>query len=449
MATLDRTDGLSALAPVSPISASNAYRAYVLFLIWLVLLFRIVDLQIIAVLMEGIRKEFSISDTQLGFLTGVAFAVFYGTLGIPVAWLADHGNRRNIIVVALSLWSFMTALCGTVTSFAGLFLARMAVGVGEAGGTPPSYSLIYDYFSERRRATIFAMLNSSVPAGVFVGLLMGGYVNATFGWRAAFVVAGAPGLLVAALIALTLREPARRKPAVPDVNARPALGKSLKYLLTVRSYRHLVLGSSLFTLGALGSGIWIPSFFVRVHGMTMADASTWLAFIYGGGGLLGVLLGGHIADSAAKRTGDKRWYAWLPAVTTVAIMPFAFFVYLWPGAMAALLMQTGTTILMHMWMGPIYGTVQGLAGASRRATAAALNMLAVNLIGYALGPLLVGLASDFFSPLVGSESLRYSLLTVVVVAYAWAAAHFFLAAKTLRQDLLRAEGGTSAEAVSR
>jgi MFS family permease len=177
--------------------------------------------------------------------------------------------------------------------------------------------------------------------------------------------------------------------------------------------------------------------------MSMADASTWLAFIYGGGGLLGVLVGGHIADTAARRTDDKRWFAWLPAVTTVAILPFAFFVYLWPGALAAMLMQTGTTILMHMWMGPIYGTVQGLAGANRRATAAAFNMLAVNLIGYGMGPLLVGLASDFFSARVGQQSLRYSLLAVVVVSYSWAAVHFFLAAKTLRQDLVRAETDTS------
>jgi predicted MFS family arabinose efflux permease len=414
---------------------TKLYLAYALGLIWLVLLFRVVDLQIVATLLEGIRKEFAVSDTQLGLLTGFAFAIFYGSLGIPIARLADTGNRRNIIAVALALWSAMTTLCGCATGFWWLLAARMGVGVGEAGGSPPAYSLICDYFGPKRRATIFAVLNSAVPAGVFVGLLVGGYIVTSFGWRAAFFVVGAPGVLLAVLIALTLREPQRRMHQALDRRISSGVGGCLKFLVSMPSYRHLVLGSSLFTLGAMGSGIWIPSFFVRVHGMSMHDASTGLAIIYGAGGIVGVLVGGHLADTTARRTADPRWFAWVPAISTFAILPFAFLVYLWPSAKPAMMMQIGITVLMHMWMGPAYGTVQSLAGASRRAMAAALNMMVVNLIGYGFGPLLVGMASDWLRPTLGAQSLRYALLAVVVFAYGWAGIHFTLAAKSLRQDL--------------
>jgi MFS family permease len=426
--------------PAAAVPAVDAYRAYVLALIWVVLLLRFIDLQIISVLLESIKKEFAVSDTQLGLLTGFAFSVLYGLLGVPVAWLADRSNRSNIITVALALWSLMTALCGLATSFATLFLARVGVGVGEAGGTAPAYSLISDYFSAKRRATVFAILNSAVPVGVFAGFLVGGVVSTHFGWRAAFVAVGLPGILLALLVRLTLREPTRGRleKSGAVVTAVP-LSDALRHLLKVRSYRHFVLGSSIFTMGAMGSGIWIASFFVRVHGMPIGEVATWLAWIYGAGGLAGALLGGMLADRLVDRTGDRRWYAWLPAISTFSILPFAFFVYLWPHPTQALLAHIGTTFLMHFWMGPLYGTVQGLAGVKRRAMAAAINMLAVNLIAYAMGPLLVGLASDFFSARLGNESLRYSILSVVVAAYAWAGLHFLLAGRTLHQDLHGAE----------
>jgi predicted MFS family arabinose efflux permease len=200
-----------------------------------------------------------------------------------------------------------------------------------------------------------------------------------------------------------------------------------------------VLATTIFTLGAIGSGIWIPSFFVRVHGMPNAEVAVWLAFIYGGGGVVGAMLGGFLADRLAKRHDDPRWYAWLSAIAAAAILPFSFFVYLWPEARTALLVHVCTTILMHSWMGPAYGTVQSLAGVSRRAMAAAVNGLAVNLLALGLGPLIVGAASDYFSARFGENSLRYSILTVVVVCYSWAALHFFLASHTLRQDLAAAD----------
>ena len=423
----------------SAFRVSRDYLNYVVAVLWVVMLLRFVDLQIVAVLLESIRREFEVSDTLLGLMTGSAFAIFYGTLGVPIAWLADRYNRRNIIVAAVGLWSAMTALCGLAGSFTSLFIARMGVGVGEAGGQPPAYSLVSDYVPPEKRSSVFAILNSAVPFGVFCGFIIGGWVNQHYGWRAAFMVVGLPGVLIALLIWLTVREPPRGLSDNRTDVAPVPLGESLGYLWRTRSYRHLVLATTIFTLGAIGSGIWIPSFFVRVHDMANAEVAVWLAFIYGGGGVLGAMLGGYLADRLVARNNDKRWYTWLSAIAAAAILPFSFFVYLWPDPVTALLVHIGTTILMHSWMGPAYGTVQSVAGLPRRAMAAAVNGFAVNLLALGLGPLIVGAASDYFNARFGENSLRYSILAVVVVCYSWAALHFFLASRTLRQDLAAAD----------
>jgi MFS family permease len=427
-----------AAAPGTSFSVSKAYLNYVLVLVWIVMLLRFVDIQIIAALLESIRREFSFSDTQLGLLSGAAFALFYGTLGIPVAWLADRYNRRNIMVIALGLWSAMTALCGLAVGFWSLFLARIGVGVGEAGGQPPAYSMMSDYFPSERRSSVFAILNTSVPAGVFTGFIVGGWVNEYYGWRAAFLCVGVPGVLLALLIRLTVREPPRgwsenRTHAAAEPS--PGLKETLKYLWQVKTYRYLVLATSIFTLGAFGSGIWIPSFFQRVHGMGAAETNTWLAFIYGGGGVFGAALGGYLADHLARKTGDQRWPLWVSAIASISILPFSFFVYLWHDPIQALLVHTGTTTLMHMWMGPAYGTVQSLAGLRRRAMAAAINGLVVSLVAFGLGPTIIGIASDFFREGYGDDALRYSILAVVVSMYSLAALFFLIASRTVRRDL--------------
>lgn len=419
------------------------YRYYVIAAIWLVMLLRFVDLQIIAVLLESIRAEFHVSDTMLGLLGGTAFGLFYGVLGIPVAWLADRYNRRNLIAACLCIWSATTAACGFAGSFGTLLLARVGVGVGEAGGVPPSYSLVSDYFPPAKRSTIIAILNSAVPCGVFAGFIIGGYVNAQLGWRAALITVGAFGVLVALLVRLTVREPVRGASDASRSSAPPPpVRETLQYLWKLRSYRHLVLASSIFTFGAIGSGTWIASFFIRTHHMAPAQIGTWLAFIYGGGGLVGATLGGIVADRLARKWGDQRWQAWIPAVTTAAILPFSFFVYLWPNPVTALLVQVITACLMHSWMGPCYATIQNLASPNRRAMAAAVNLLVVNVIALGFGALIVGAASDFFKAQFGNDSLRYSILSIVVIAYTWAAVHFALASRTLRQDLREAGSGT-------
>jgi predicted MFS family arabinose efflux permease len=192
-------------------------------------------------------------------------------------------------------------------------------------------------------------------------------------------------------------------------------------------------------VGAYGSGIWLPSFFIRVHGMGIAEIGTWLAFIYGGGGAVGSMLGGYLTDRISKRTGDIRWNMRIPAISMICILPFSLFVYLWHDPILALLVHIGTTTLMHMYLGPAFGMVQGLAGINRRAMASAINLFMINLIALGFGPLIIGVASDYFSATYGAEALRYSILTVVVIAYTWASVHFYLASRTLREDIAYAE----------
>jgi predicted MFS family arabinose efflux permease len=270
---------------------------------------------------------------------------------------------------------------------------------------------------------------------VFAGYLIGGAINDRLGWRSTVLVLGVFGLVVAALLFLTVREPVRGIADGQSGVSAASVRETARYLWGKRAYRHFVSGASIAMLGTVGSGVWIISFFVRVHGMTPLQASTWIAFIYGIGGVIGALTGGAVADRLARSSGDARWQGWIPAIAVAAILPFSLFVYLWPNPITALLVHTGTTFLLHAWMGPCYGTVQTIAGPSRRAIASAVNVLVVNLLALGLGPLLVGAMSDYFNAAFGEGALRYSILALVVVTFPWAAVHFLLAARTLRQDL--------------
>jgi predicted MFS family arabinose efflux permease len=407
---------------------------YTVALVWLTLVLRVVDLQVVSVLLEPLRKEFQVSDTQLGLLSGFAFSVFYGVLGIPVAWLADRANRRNIIAVAIGLWSAMTMMCGLASSFPALLLARLGVGIGEAGGSAPAYSLVSDITDPARRARTFAFLSAAVPTGIFIGMAGGGWINAHYGWRNTFVAFGAVGLIVSLLVFTTLREPPR---LVRADEQRLSLRLTLKDLLGIGAYRHLVMASSLFTMGAVGSGIWIAAFFIRVHEIPPAKIAAWLGVIYGAAGVAGALLGGWLAERLQRRQGDAGWQTRLACLSTAAIIPIAGFVYLLESAWIALALHVVVVLLMHIWMGPTYGLVQTLAGPGRRATAAALNMLVINVLAYGAGPLLVGAVSDALAPQFGAASLRYAILLVVVVCYGWAAVHFARAGRTLIGDLQR------------
>jgi predicted MFS family arabinose efflux permease len=280
-----------------------------------------------------------------------------------------------------------------------------------------------------------AVLGMGVPLGVLVGFLVGGWVNEFFGWRMAFMVVGIPGVILALVLRITLREPPRGQYDTEQVGQTPPLLSTLCYLWKRPACRHLTLAASLAGLAGWGAGVWQPSFFMRLHGMSSGEAGTWLAFVFGLSGATGSMLGGSLGDRLFKATGDPRWYMRLSAAGIFLGIPFVFLVYLWPSPIPAFLFLIIPTISGHMYLGLVMAMLLGIAGARRRALASAIYNLVINLVAMGVGPLLVGISSDHLIPRYGDESLRYSILTVVVVATSWAAVHFLLANKTLREDL--------------
>ncbi|MFO1409130.1 MAG: MFS transporter [Steroidobacteraceae bacterium] len=429
-----------ATVPAAEPAEGAGYRRYVLALLLAVYVLSFVDRQILSVLLQAIKREFSFTDTELGLLGGIAFALFYSLVGLPLAVLADRINRRNLIAVALGLWSLMTAACGYAGGFVSLFLCRVGVGVGEAGGMPPSYSLISDYFPPARRGTALAVFGMGIPLGVLTGFLVGGWVNEYYGWRVAFRVVGIPGVVLALLLAATLREPPRgRYDPAPPPGAAPSILSTARFLWARRAVRHLCAAGALYGLAMWGAGVWQPAFFMRVHGMSSAQVGTWLALVFGLSGASGALLGGALGDRLYRASGDARWYAWISAGGVLVSVPFVFLVYLWPTPVPALLFLIVPTVFGHMYLGPAFALLLGMAGPRRRAVASSLYGLVLNLVSMGLGPLLVGFSSDRLQPRYGVLALRYSILVLVVTATSWAAIHFLCAARTLRADLAAAE----------
>jgi predicted MFS family arabinose efflux permease len=415
-----------------PASRWQSYRWYVLSLLWCVALLRFVDIQILAVLLEPIRAEFLLTDTELALLGGLAFALFYGVLGLPVAWLADRFDRRLIIAAAVTLWSLMTALCGFATNFATLFLARMGVGIGEAGAYPPSTSLLADYFPPALRGRAYAILAAAIPAGVFVGYLVGGTVSAQWGWRAALLVVGLPGMLLGMLVLLSVSEPVRGALDAPQDCAAPAFLPCMRGLLREPAYVHVVAGACLFTLGATGSGIWIASYFIRHHGFSGAQIGLWLALLYGAGGLCGALAGGWIAQRVARHPGETSAYARVCCWSLLGTLPFVPLVFLNADPHAALLWHIPIVVMMHMNTGPVLTLLQQIAGPPRRAVAHAVSVLVSNVVALPLGPLCVGLGSDYFTPKLGTQALGMAIAVLLAVTWPWSAWHFRQAAGKLQ-----------------
>ena len=434
--TIDKPDSVVIPDEHDDFSVTDRYRYFVLGMLITVGVFSWVDRQIFAVLLESIKQEFTFSDTQLGLLGGLAFGLFYATVGLPIAWLCDKFNRRNIIVIALGLWSLMTALCGTANSFMTLFLARMGVGVGEAGGSPPAQSMICDYFPPERRGFALGTYFMLIPLGTLVGFLVGGWVNEFFGWRTAFMVVGIPGVVYAVFLVFMLKEPPRGHSENRKITiSPPSLLSTIKYFLSRPTLRQVPIAGAIHGIGAWGGAIWLPAYFMRTHGMSSGEVGTWFAFIFGIAGAAGTFLGGYVVDRIVKTTGDSRWYMWFSALVILVSTPFSFVVYLWPTPVPALLILIIPVFIGHMFLGPVTATIQNLAGVRRRAMGAAFYLFLANMISMGFGPLIIGMTSDFFNAEYGNDSLRYSLLTLAVITSIWASVHFFLAARTLRQDL--------------
>jgi predicted MFS family arabinose efflux permease len=415
--------------------ASPGYRAWVLAALVVVYTFNFIDRQILSILLQPIKEDLGLSDTSLGFLTGFAFAIFYATLGIPIAMLADRWNRRTIISIALALWSGMTALSGLVTSFWQLAAARIGVGIGEAGGSPPAYSLISDYFPPERRATALAVYSMGLPFGILLGFLIGGWVNDLFDWRTAFFVVGLPGLLFAIVFRLTVREPERGAVDPARIAApAPPLAAVLAFLWSQGSLRHVVIGTTLIAFANYGFLTWTPAFLIRSHGLSVSATGTILALVIGVSGAIGMLAAGWGADRLARR--DARWMVWLPALAVLANAPgVAAMVLAGPVWLACAVMAVPAAMGM-LYLGPVLSLMQTLVAPRMRAVSGAFFLFVVNLVGMGLGPQAVGLLSDLLAPRFGADSLRYALL-IGVPASVWAAAHYWLAARHLEGDRVR------------
>ena len=417
----------------NPYTSARA-RYYALGLLTVVYTFNFVDRQLLSILQESIKADLLLSDQQLGLLTGFAFALFYTVAGIPIARYADRNNRRNVVAIAIALWSFMTAISGLVQNYLQLLLARIGVGVGEAGGSPPAHSMISDIFPPERRASALAFYSMGINFGILFGFLAGGWLNEFFDWRVAFFVVGAPGIVVALFVRYTLREPIRGlMEDRQDVATDTPFPEVLKLLWSRLSFRHLAIGGALNAFAGYSSSNWTASFMIRSHDMSTGELGTWLALIMGVGGAIGVFWGSYIAERLAKF--DVRWYMWMPTITGMICVPFMIATYVVEGAYTALIVSVVPGVLFNVYLGNSLAMTHALVGLRMRAVASAILFFLINLIGMGLGPWGVGLLSDMLSAELGSESLRYAMLYLLPAAMGWSAVHFLLASRTLQKDL--------------
>ncbi|ARS28722.1 MFS transporter [Sphingomonas sp. KC8] len=415
------------------LEASGTNRYYVLGLLALVYSFNTMDRTILSVLIEPIKAEFRVSDSQMGLATGLAFAVFNALAALPLGLLADRGNRRNVIVACLSVWSAMTAFGGMVTSFPQLVATRILVAAGEAGGGPSAMSMISDIFPRTSRATAISVLFLAAPVGGMIALAGGGWLAGHYGWRITLIAAGLPGLVVALLLFLTVAEPPRGRFDGVVVAEKPPLRSTLGFVFGSPTLRHLMAGMMLITFVLSGVGAWGPSFFVRSHGMSLQQIGPALALAHSTA-FVSIFLGGFVSDRLSRR--DQRWWPWTVAIGLLLAAPCLLAVLLVPDPMVALVANGLYTLFLSIWFGPSFGMVQSLVPPRMRGTATALVYLVNNIVGFGLGIQLTGLLSDSLVHL-GPDSLRYAL-TIMVGVILWAALHFILAARTLRGELAAA-----------
>lgn len=419
-----------------PAAMSAGVRHYALAMLLVVYTFNFIDRQILSILIEPIKAELGVSDTAMGFLTGAAFAVFYATLGIPIARWSDVANRRNIIAMALAIWSGMTALCGVAQNYWQLAAARIGVGIGEAGCSPPAHSMIADYYPPQQRATALGVYSLGISLGIMFGYIAGGWVNEIFGWRRAFLVVGIPGVLLALMFRLTVREPPRgwseNRAAETE---RPGFIAVFLFLARRKSFLHLAFGAALAAFVGYGVAVWFPAFLGRSFGMRTGEIGTALGLILGIPGGIGIFLGGYVADRWGAR--DMRWALWSVTVTAVVSVPFAVGVYLSQAPYLALAIFVVPVVLSNFYQATTFAQTQSLVGLRMRGTAAAVLLFIINIIGLGAGPWAVGMLSDLLRPQFGDESLRYALLIMSSVGL-WVAVHYYYAGKYLPADLARA-----------
>ena len=425
-------------------SSVTAYKRYVLATLTVVFALNYVDRCLLILLLQPIKMDLDLSDTQLGLLTGPAFGIFYALLGIPMARWADRGNRVTITSTAIALWGATMTVCLLLRNFTQLLAVRVAASVGEAGCMPPTYSLIGDYFpqpSERNKALAVYWLAS--PLAALTSFLVGGWLCDRHGWRFTFFVMGLPGILVAALVKSTVQE-TRDASISAGSRDRPVLGivEVLRLLWGQRSVRHLGIAIVLFFTMAQGLNPWYAAFLMRSHGMGVAELGFTLGLIFGASGIVGIVLGAYVIGH--RFAHSIRTQMRLSAIAFAALVPFFLLFLLLPQKGSALTALVPLIVMFNCTLGPTFALLQRLVPEDVRATALAVVMLAANLIGIGVGPQIVGVLSDLFQPFAGVDSLRYAMLTMSFVGW-WAAYHFWRVARHADSDLSSIERSGSLE----
>lgn len=433
---------------IQPLAAGP--RRYALGLLLVIYVLNFLDRQVVNILAEPIKLELGLADWQLGALTGLAFALFYTVLGIPIARLAEKADRVKIISVAVGFWSICTMACGMAGNFLTLMLARIGVGVGEAGCTPPAHSLISDYTPAEKRASAIAFYSMGIPLGSLAGMALGGIIADSFGWRAAFFVAGAPGILLAIIAWFSLPEPRRAVKVKPDAN-HPSVMDAARELARKPAFMWMSLAAAINAMVAYGHIAFYGSFYLRNHGAGLQGLADAFNSVFGTGlgaigftglalglligvfGAIGTFAGGQLADRYVAR--DARAYAVLPAIAGALSLPAFLLAMLSGSTLLSLAALAVVTLLGSVWYGPVFACAQSLVKPRTRATASAVILFVINLIGLGLGPLAAGLISDMFATQHGAaEGLRYSLVAMGVVGML-ALPAFYLASRTLRNDI--------------
>ncbi|MBV6826431.1 MFS transporter [Pseudomonas sp. PD9R] len=394
---------------------------YALFVLASIYVFNYIDRQLMAILIEPVKLEFGISDTQIGLLSGVTFAVFYTVFGFPLGRLSDRIGRKPVIALSCIAWSLMTMLCGMAGSFLTLVLARVGVAVGEAGGTAPSVAMVSDLYPPNRRSTAMSVLMLGSSLGAIVGLGLGGWIAQHHGWRYAFLLIGAPGILLGLLLMLTVRAPTRVVPLDEVAAQQAGWFKTLVELLQTPSFLWLVLTGGAAAIAGYAIGTWSPSFLIRSHGLNMQEAGVLVGVAGGTGATIGTLVCGMLTDRMTRR--DAGWQIGVPLLGTLISIPFALAYFLWPqgtafhvasiGVPQAFLFYGGFSFFGVWWATPCISAITHLFAPTRLAQATAIFLMSMTLLGVGVGPLFVGMMSDWLAPSLGTDSLRYALASSV------------------------------------
>lgn len=412
------------------ISQARAY--YILGVLLFVSMFNFIDRQVLTILIDPIKSDLGVSDTAMGFLTGLAFAVFYALAAIPISRYADRGNRRNLIALSVGVWSVMTVASGMATSYIQLAITRIGVAAGEAGAGPAIPSIVSDLFPLRRRATALAIVSSGATLGILFGLMLGGILNEWYSWRTAFIIVGAPGIILALIFRFTVPEPKRGQAdgiVVPPSDQ--TMGQVVRHVLGRPTLLLVMTSMAAHSLTSYAYMGWTPTFMIRVHEMSTSQVGIWIGLTMGGGLFIGNLAAGIIADKLGAK--DIRWYLWIPAIGNFLSLPAAIYFLMAGDPTFALIAFVPLMIFISTWSSPTSALVMTIVPANTRAFASAILGMLNNLVGMGLGPLFVGILNDMFAPEFGADAVRYSLL-IMSGGFLASGVFFMISAQSLKKE---------------